>query len=128
MLPIKAKLRLSQKYQESAFRNFFKPFAKKFGKRKLNMISAKEIEKYVFSHRTWSARTKISHLNYLRTFFSFFVKQGNVSLNPVTNIAKPKVVEEEPCLLVSGVNPRTIWQGCTVAGASKTEERIDQFA
>jgi site-specific recombinase XerC len=101
----KAKLRLSQKYQESAARNFFRPFAKKFGKKKLNLISSREIERYVFRHKTWSPQTKASHLNYLRTFFSFFLKQGNISLNPVIGISKPKIVEGEPRLLsVSNTN------------------------
>jgi len=95
----KSKLRMSQKYQNSAVRNFFRPFVKKFKKRKLHEISAKEIENYIFKHRTWSGQTKASHIGYIRTFFNYFIKQGNISLNPATNIAKPKVVKDEPRLL-----------------------------
>jgi site-specific recombinase XerC len=95
----KAKLGLSQKYQESAVRNYFRPFAKKFGKRKLNQIAPQEIQSFIFTHKTWSALTKASHLNYLKTFFSFFIKRGSISLNPVAKIAKPKITEGEPCLL-----------------------------
>lgn len=95
----KAKLRLSQKYQFSAVRNFFNPFIQKFRKRKLNDIMSTEIDRYIFSHRKWNAQTRASHISYLRTFFSFFVKRGNISLNPAVNVQKPKVNEGEHRLL-----------------------------
>jgi len=49
--------------------------------------------------RAWEARTFRNHLQYLRSFFNWCIKQGFVTKNPTLDIEKPKLPKRLPrCL------------------------------
>lgn len=63
--------------------------------------------------RAWEARTFRNHWQYLRSFFSWCVKQGYLKINPIDGIEKPKLPQRLPrCLCkedIQSVLSRVRW-------------------
>lgn len=99
-LDIFLEAKLALKRREAYLRNckatFYNPFVKAFAGRILSDISPVEAERYINANSKWGNSTRASHVNYLRTFYNFFIKKGYAKLNPFGNIERPQAISTRP--------------------------------
>lgn len=95
-LDTKKQLKRSRAYLRGCNKTFLTPFAKFFAGRNVTDISTTECERYLNSHEEWSNASKASHINYLRTFYSFLIKKCYARLNPFANIERPRATSTIP--------------------------------
>ena len=95
-LEAKQALKRSPAYLRGCKKTYYLPFTREFPGKMLADISQADAEKYINSHKNWSSSSKASHINYLRTFYAFFIKKGYAKLNPFANIEKPQAVSSKP--------------------------------
>jgi integrase len=72
-------------------------FRENFGERPVRTIGAQELEDWLFSSgEALSAQTVSNRRAVLHAFFAWLLRQKKIDYNPITAIAKPKVVRGAP--------------------------------
>ena len=95
-LNAKVSLKRRESYLRNCKKTYYQPFTRAFPGRVLSDISQVEAEKYINSHPNWGSSSKASHIQYLRTFYNFFIKRSYAKLNPFANVEKPQAFSNRP--------------------------------
>lgn len=85
-------------------------FAKEVGVLYIQQVDAAALERWRNIH-TWSPRTWLSNVSFLRVFFSFAVKRRYIATNPVKDLELP-LIEHKPPLILTVKQARTLMQNC----------------
>jgi site-specific recombinase XerD len=74
-------------------------FREDFGERPVRTIGAQELEDWLFSNgEALSAQTVSNRRAILHAFFRWLLRQKRIDYNPITAIAKPRVVRGSPAI------------------------------
>lgn len=94
----------TQRYLDAMESNYLKPLAKAFPKQLLNEITKEEIKRFIYKPNR-NPKTISNYIRSLSAFFNYFIKEGHMTLNPISKIERPILVESSPsCLIVADVH------------------------
>ncbi|NCB49318.1 MAG: site-specific tyrosine recombinase XerD [Alphaproteobacteria bacterium] len=81
-----------------AYRSDLKDFIAFLGGKKLNIVSQKEVQKYIqtIAKNNLSAKTQARRLSCLREFYRFLFSEGTVKENPTLGIETPRLEKSLP--------------------------------